>query len=91
MSKPVDLIIANETHEAIAKIERVSELTGRSQLLDSADLPPELARAFLCAIAHGAQISVVFRALASVGAPADLDAVKARLQSARDAMREARA
>lgn len=110
MSKPVDLIIANSIHEALARLieaqEQVAaslESLGKSGLIpessmptmknifDVPELPEEIARALLCRISHEAHLSLVLKALGSVGGPSGLEQVKDRLQSARDAIqREAR-
>ena len=89
---PVYLIVANELHDAAARIER---LTAANQIREAAlqqietrrHLSESIARQLLCAIAHQATIDCVLAALAAIGAPATLAELDQHFTAVRDQRR----
>lgn len=84
MSKPVDLIVANELHRVAEAIERMPEPL-RTSILADQTLYPTMARGLLCNIAHDARIEVVERLLEAVGVCGGLDGLAQRFSAVRDA------
>ncbi|WP_414461763.1 hypothetical protein [Hyphomicrobium sp. DY-1] len=90
MSKPVELIIANVVHEIQYAISNLSveaqEVAKKVAATGSDPVAQTAARSMLAAIAFGADLSQVLKALASVGGPSTQDEIAQRLSAARDAM-----
>lgn len=102
-SKPLELIIANVTHELVEDMGDKKNLGNVIANIFKDKAPPEIrdkmeaqrkcaatesfARNLLCSISHNAALPVVLKALAAMGAPAAEDEIWARLESAREAQR----
>ena len=96
ISKPIDLIVANAMHDAVASLHAADPLI--EALMAEAkrrniELPPapkpslnadNMARDLLCKIAHDADISKVFAALKAVGAPDTADMIREGVQAVKD-------
>ncbi len=91
---PVDLIVANVMHEAVAQeklIDRFLEETKKA--LPTADVATlsmaiemATARQLLTRIAETAQMKHVYAALAAVGAPSSADLIKDGIQAVKDGL-----
>lgn len=82
MTKPVDLIVANELHELAAKIERMPVALQTSLVDDK--LMEAIARAIVCNIAHQAGLAVVLKLLEAAGVCDGLDGIAQRFQATRE-------
>lgn len=94
MSQPVELIVANCTHDMVERIDAGADLAEQAKkVLPSDQVECKIrdaavqgfARHLLCQIAHRATDHVVRKALAALGAPHEDDHIWARLEAARDA------
>ena len=77
MSKPVDLIIANELHRAAEIIE--PRFSTRKEA-ERTEIFQSIARQVLCDIAHQGRIEVVAKALEAIGVCGGVDGIKSRMQ-----------
>lgn len=77
MTKPVDLIVANDLHDLAANIERLPK-DGRDAV-NMTSLSTEVARKLLCIIAHQASLPAVIKALEAVGVCGGVDAIGQQL------------
>jgi predicted nucleotide-binding protein (sugar kinase/HSP70/actin superfamily) len=94
--KPVELIVANATHDVASKIEALTpENLARYEAWkakdDFGDTIKSQLRDLLCQIAHNANDSIVSKALAAIGAPSTQAELEQRIESAREAQRRERA
>ncbi len=95
ITRPVDLIVANELHDAAARIERIEACNPKLNLFEPLFGDPatrraiseSCARQLLCAIAHQGAMDRVLAALAAVGAPATLTELDQRFTAVRDQRR----
>jgi hypothetical protein len=81
-TKPVDLIVTNKLHS----VAEAFQLAPR-QMREAADLSrlaDETMRGLLCSIAHDARPEVVAKALAAIGVPGGVDAIRERFQTVLD-------
>ncbi len=103
MSQPVQLIVANATHEIAEAVDNITKakaaasdaiegLTGQKFDFANHDLRQAIVKGFaerlLCQIAHNADPRIVRQALAAIGAPHEDDEIWNRLEAARDAQRQ---
>ena len=77
MSKPIDLIVANELHRIAEAIEKMPPVLRAGTT--AADFKTEVARQVLCKISHEASAAAVVRALESVGVCGGVDGLAQRL------------
>lgn len=82
MHKPVDLITSNSLFETLKEVAKlpslIQEIAPKDQISEAA------ARRLLCTISHEADLSLVLKALGSIGAPATLDELDRRLTAMRE-------
>lgn len=102
VATPVDLIVANTTHETLGAIEEaqdaIAKISEAIQQTNPGMIMPEFnpkdeqfvesyARQLLCNIAHRATLGVVRKALAALGCPSESDEIWARIDAAREVQR----
>lgn len=91
MSKPVELITINAMHTLLDKIDGLHVPDALKKTLLSATFEQHgleiVARTILQSLATEASMTVVLRALAAVGAPADLPQIRERMIATRDSRR----
>jgi len=88
MSKPIDLIVANELHRIAEAIEKMPPVLRAGST--TADFKAEVARQVLCKISHEASAAAVVRALESVGVCGGVDGLAQRLAAVQESRAEER-
>lgn len=82
MSKPIDLIVANELHRIAEAIEKMPPVLRAGTT--AADFKTEVARQVLCKISHEASVAAVVRALEAVGVCGGVDGLAQRLAAVQE-------
>jgi hypothetical protein len=88
MSKPIDLIVANELHRIAEAIEKMPPVLRAGTT--AADFKTEVARQVLCKISHEASVAAVVRALEAVGVCGGVDGLAQRLAAVQESRAEER-
>lgn len=88
MSKPIDLIVANELHRIAEAIEKMPPVLRAGST--TADFKAEVARQVLCKVAHEASLAAVVKALETIGVCGGVDGLAQRFAAVQESRAEER-